>query len=41
MFEAQVTQFNTDLNNNSTLKGQCPGGNASNVPWICIDSTYY
>lgn len=36
-----VAQFITDINNNTTLKGQCPLGNATNVPWVCMADTCY
>lgn len=37
-FEAMVTQFGADLN--ATHAAQCLGLNATNVPWICGDTTY-
>ncbi|HAZ0396658.1 TPA: sialate O-acetylesterase [Shigella sonnei] len=38
LFTAMVQQFRTDL---SSLAAQCVSGNATMVPWICGDTTYY
>jgi transposase InsO family protein len=39
MFEAQVNDFRTELNN--TNRAQCLGLDAAKVPWICGDTTIY
>ncbi|EGS5911983.1 DUF1737 domain-containing protein [Escherichia coli] len=38
LFTAMVNQFRTDLAGQAS---QCTGGNASAVPWICGDTTYF
>ncbi|MBF5695461.1 DUF1737 domain-containing protein [Escherichia coli] len=38
LFTAMVQQFRADL---SPLAAQCVSGNATTVPWICGDTTYY
>ncbi|EGE1963483.1 TPA: DUF6645 domain-containing protein, partial [Escherichia coli] len=38
LFTAMVQQFRTDL---APLAAQCVSGNATTVPWICGDTTYY
>ncbi|HAV8293933.1 TPA: DUF1737 domain-containing protein [Escherichia coli] len=38
LFTAMVKQFRTDL---ADYEGQCHGGAAGSVPWICGDTTYY
>ncbi|WP_249539653.1 sialate O-acetylesterase [Escherichia coli] len=38
LFTAMVQQFRADL---SPLAAQCVSGNATMVPWICGDTTYY
>ncbi|EJB8046662.1 DUF1737 domain-containing protein [Escherichia coli] len=38
LFTTMVQQFRTDL---SPLAAQCVSGNATTVPWICGDTTYY
>ncbi|HEK5250744.1 TPA: DUF1737 domain-containing protein [Escherichia coli] len=38
LFTAMVSQFRTDL---GAYAGQCTGGSAASVPWICGDTTYY
>ncbi|EPB0303891.1 DUF6645 domain-containing protein, partial [Escherichia coli] len=38
LFTTMVQQFRTDL---SQLAAQCVSGNATTVPWICGDTTYY
>ncbi|HBC1013239.1 TPA: DUF1737 domain-containing protein [Escherichia coli] len=38
LFDAMVAQFRTDL---ADYAGQCAGGSAAGVPWICGDTTHY
>ena len=38
LFTAMVSQFRTDL---GAYAGQCTGGSAASVPWICGDTTHY
>lgn len=38
LFTAMVSQFRTDL---GAYAGQCTGGSAAGVPWICGDTTHY
>ncbi|HBA9842513.1 TPA: DUF1737 domain-containing protein, partial [Escherichia coli] len=38
LFTAMVQQFRTDL---AGYAGQCTGGAAGSVPWICGDTTYW
>ena len=38
LFTTMVQQFRTDL---APLAAQCVSGNATTVPWICGDTTYY
>ncbi|EPE8317232.1 sialate O-acetylesterase, partial [Escherichia coli] len=37
-FGAQVDKFRADL---ADMAGQCVGGSADGVPWICGDTTYF
>ncbi|EOM4760917.1 DUF6645 domain-containing protein, partial [Escherichia coli] len=38
LFTAMVSQFRSDL---GAYAGQCTGGSAASVPWICGDTTHY
>ncbi|EOA2157407.1 DUF1737 domain-containing protein, partial [Escherichia coli] len=38
LFTAMVKQFRTDL---TTYAGQCLGGDAARVPWVCGDTTFW